>query len=119
MIYAFIAAAILALGFGSGWSVHSWKSDAEHVAEVRALEAARAAQEKRANEIATRFESRLNTIRSTNRTYYNETRHETEKTVYRDCVVPASGKLLLDAAIDAANATPQPDRTVPTAGKTK
>lgn len=112
-----IAIALAAfVGFGTGWKVNSWKEDAAKTEAIRAATAAKEAAEFRANEISTRFEARLSTIRAVNRTYYNEVKNETLKTVYTDCVVPDSGRMLYNRAIDTANHPAKPDNAVPATG---
>lgn len=104
-LYLLAAFLCLVAGFGAGWRINDWRTSAEKNAEIKAAEAARVEAQARADEIATRFEERLNNIRIINRTINNEVRHETEKTVYTNCVVPDTGRSLLNRAIDTANNT--------------
>lgn len=115
MIYAVIAAVILAIGFGSGWTTHSWKTDAETKAAIEHAEAMRAAEEMRYNDIAEKFIKKLDNLKVVNRTINNEIHRETEKTVYRECVVPDAGRELLIRAVGQANAdTTDPNAAVST-----
>lgn len=113
ILYAVIAAVLLAVGFGSGWQTHGWKTDAQELSKVRVAEAQRDAALSYANDVSSKFETKLSKLRITNTTVNQEVRHETEKTVYRDCLVPDSGVVLLNRAIGQANAdTAQPDAEV-------
>lgn len=115
-IYAVIALALLAVGFGAGWRVNEWKEGAAKVAAVEKAQALQAAEQRRADDISQRFEAKLAKFRVVQKTFYNEVKNETQQTVYRDCVVPDTGRVLLDRAITSANAAAgQPDRPVPPA----
>lgn len=112
----FTAAALLALimaggsGMYFGYEIASARAD-ERIqvlkdAQIDALTAKNdqlLAEQRRANEIASRFEATLKGIRIENKTFNNEVRVEREKLVYTDCVVPDSGVDLLNRHIDAAN----------------
>lgn len=119
-----IAAASWAFGFGSGWTVDTWKQGAAHAKELQAAQhdlalAEAAASQVRAerDRIADTFLGKLAGLRPIYRTINNEVRHELEKTVYGDpnCAVPATGVGLLNAAIDAANGKARPDPVKPPA----
>jgi hypothetical protein len=58
----------------------------------------------RGDEIADRFEGKLDNIKIENKTFNNETRVETEKLVYTDCKLPDTGADLLKRHVDSVNA---------------
>lgn len=113
-VIAIVALVCLVAGFGAGWRVNEWREQAAKTAAVEKAQAAQLAEAKRADEIAARFERKLAGFRVVQKTFYNEVRNETIQRVYSDCVVPDSGRLLLNRAVAAANAG-QPDAAVPAA----
>ena len=116
-ILLIVALVALAIGFSGGWTVNDWRETAAKVEAVKAAQAAQDEQTRRANEISTKFEGKLANLRIVNRTINNEVRHETERTVYTECVVPDSGRLLLSRSISSANAaTGQPVPAVSSSG---
>lgn len=109
MIYVIVAVAILTSLFG--WVARGkWdegeiqKKEAEILQREVDVKAAVEEERKRQETWAKRFESRLANLRVEHRTINNEVRRELEKTVYTDCVVPDSGRLLLSRSIDSSNA---------------
>jgi len=89
--YAVIAAA----SFAVGWQVHAWKVAYD-------LERDRAAQEAAAAlvlEISGKTLEQIAGIRIENKTIYQKGRTEVlRETIYRDCIVPPSGRVLLESA---------------------
>lgn len=114
-LYAVIAFALLVVGFGAGWRVNEWKESAAKVAAIEQARKLQEAERRRADEISTRFEKKLAGFRVVQKTFFNEVKHETQQTVYRDCVVPDTGRLLLDRAVTTANSASELDRPMPTA----
>ena len=103
LIWLGIAAAISIGSFTAGWSVNDWRVEAQRKASIEAAYKERDDAQARANEIALRFETKLSKLRIVNRTINNEVRHETEKLVYRDCLVPAGGVLLVNRSVSETN----------------
>ncbi|MCY1294983.1 hypothetical protein D9M70_443040 [compost metagenome] len=89
--YLVVAAVSLAVG----WQVHAWKAGYD-------LERDRQAQEQAAvlvREISGKTLAQIAGIRIENKTIYQQGRTEVlRETIYRDCVVPDSGRLLLESA---------------------
>lgn len=111
-----IAAAILA-SIAAGWKLRDWQADAEAGAMASAELAAQRQIEQFAHAVSARTEAAIQNIRVENRTIYQRTQREiTEKPVYRDCVLPADGVHLINAA--RAGSAGQSDGAVPTAGTT-
>lgn len=109
---AAIAAAIL-VSIATGWKLRDWQADAEAGAEL----AAQRQLAQFAHAVSARTEAAIQNIRVENRTIYQRTQREiTEKPVYRDCVLPADGVHLINAA--RAGSAGQSDGAVPTAGTT-
>lgn len=107
-----IAAAIL-VSIATGWKLRDWQADAEASAEL----AAQRQLAQFAHAVSARTEAAIQNIRVENRTIYQRTQREiTEKPVYRDCVLPADGVRLINAA--RAGSAGQSDGAVPTAGTT-
>jgi hypothetical protein len=89
--YAVVAAASLA----TGWQVHAWKVAYD-------LERDRQAQEAAAElvrEISSKTLEAIDDIRIENKTIYQQGRTEVlRETIYRDCIVPEPGRMLLESA---------------------
>lgn len=115
-----IGAAALAVGFaigaGAGWSVKSWKEDAAKLSAERRAEEAEEREQNRANELAGLWAANSENIRADARDREAKLRRELEDARYR-CPVPDSGGVLLDGAIEAANAARKPRSTVPGASE--
>ena len=97
----------LALAFGGGWSVRSWKADSDALEAKEDADKARDAAVKLAYDASASFEGERATIhveaaqaRSTVKEIYREIK------VPADCVVDPAGVRLLDQAIAPAGATP-------------
>lgn len=108
MPYRFAAAAIavlLALGgsFYAGWRVADWRCEAREAERLAAELAARTADAERVAGVSAAYQqvtAELRRLANVNRVEVNR---ETVRTEYR-CALPSTGGLLLDRAIDAANA---------------
>ncbi len=89
--YAVVAAASLAVG----WQVHAWKVAYD-------LERDSQAQEKAAElvrEVSGKTLEAIAGIRVENKTIYQQGRTEVlRETIYRDCVLPDAGRVLLESA---------------------
>ncbi len=81
--------------FAVGWQVHAWKLAYD-------LERDRQAQEQAAalvHAISAMTLTQIRDIRIENKTIYQQGRTEVlRETIYRDCVVPDAGRLLLESA---------------------
>ena len=89
--YAVVAAVSLA----TGWQVHAWKVgydlSRDHKAQEAAAELVREVSGKTLEAIAG--------IRVENKTIYQQGRTEVlRETIYRDCVLPDAGRVLLESA---------------------
>lgn len=99
---ALVLAAVVAnllLMLGVGYKAYHLGVDSERAKLTEKVEAANA----RAEEIASRFENKLASMKVVNRTINNEVRREVEKQVYTDCKVPESGRAVLGRAVGVAN----------------
>lgn len=105
----------LLLGLAGGWVVAGWKHGAERADAEKALREQIEEEQERGNKIASGWAAALEYIRGQQRETVRTVTREIEKPVYRDCVVPDTGRLLLDGAIDQANAAGKPRAAVPAA----
>ena len=113
---AAIAAAIL-VSIATRWKLRDWQADAEAGARASAELAAQRQLAQFAHAVSARTEAAIQNIRVENRTIYQRTQREiTEKPIYHDCVLPADGVRLINAA--RAGSAGQSDDTVPSAGTT-
>ena len=113
---AAIAAAILA-SIAAGWKLRDWQADAEAGARAGAELAAQRQIAQFAHAVSASTEAAIQNIRVENRTIYQRTQREiTEKPVYHDCVLPADGVRLINAA--RAGSAGQSDGAVPESGAT-
>lgn len=91
----YLYAGLTVAGLAIGWMLHSWKTAYD-------LERDRIAQEKAeqlVGEISGKTLEQIAAIRIENKTIYQQGRTEVlRETVYRDCVVPEPGRLLLESA---------------------
>lgn len=92
-LIAYVATAGISLAVG--WQVHAWKVAYD-------LERDRKAQEASAElvrEISGKTLEAIASIRIENKTIYQQGRTEVlRETTYRDCIVPESGRMLLESA---------------------
>lgn len=103
MAWMILALAIFVSGAGVAHKLDSWYQASKENAQLQAAIAAQAAAEKRADEIANRFEGKLTGLRAAFGKTQRDITDELKKRVYTDCVLPESGRLLRDHAIDDAN----------------
>lgn len=119
--YAKLAAILLsaALLFGGGWQVRTWYDGAQDSARLEAEAEGRKLLATLAKEVATQTEAAIRGITITNRTIYNEVQKEIFRdTVYRDCVLPDAGRLLVNQARSGA-AAGKPDLALPAASDSR
>ncbi|MCG6540155.1 hypothetical protein MCB86_08710 [Pseudomonas sp. KSR10] len=88
-------AAVAAVSFATGWQVHAWKVAYDLERDRAAREAAAAL----VNEISNKTLKQIAGIRVENKTIYQQGRTEVlRETIYRDCIVPEPGRVLLESA---------------------
>lgn len=88
-------AVVAALSFAVGWQVHAWKVSYDLERDRQAQEAAAAL----VSEISGKTLEAIAGIRVENKTIYQQGRTEVlRETIYRDCIVPESGRVLLESA---------------------
>ncbi len=88
-------AVVAALSFAVGWQVHAWKVAYDLERDRQAQEAATAL----VNEISGKTLEAIAGIRVENKTIYQQGRTEVlRETIYRDCVLPDAGRVLLESA---------------------
>lgn len=117
---AYIKAGIAALAVAglmfSGWAVRGWYDGSLEAARLTAEQETRDVMREISGEIAGRTEEAIKGIRIENRTIYNDTQREIIKEpVYSDCVLPDTGRLLVNHARSRAAAS-KPDVPVRTDG---
>ncbi len=88
-------AVVAALSFAVGWQVHAWKVaydlERDRIAQEAASELVREVSGKTLEAIAG--------IRIENKTIYQQGRTEVlRETIYRDCIIPEPGRVLLESA---------------------
>jgi len=94
-VRAIVYVALAALSFTVGWQVHAWKVAYDLERDRQAHEAAAAL----VNEISGKTLEAIAGIRVENKTIYQQGRTEVlRETIYRDCIVPPSGRVLLESA---------------------
>jgi hypothetical protein len=106
----------LALGFGSGWSVKSWKTEAEAAKAAKELRDAEDRARAKADQLSGLWAANSEAIRTEAKKREAKLRKELEDARYR-CPVPESGRLLLEGAIDQANAARKLGAAVPGTAK--
>jgi hypothetical protein len=107
LLVAFVA------GGSTAWHVATWKHDADDKAHVVAALDAQKRAEAKADEISNVFMKKLDSIKVVNTTINGKVSHELETRIYTDCKLPDSGRLLIDAGVDAANDALGFARTMP------
>lgn len=103
VFYLVAALVIFGAGAGSAWKIEEWRYAAQAADRVVAQAAAQAAEDKRTNEIAGRFEKGLASLRANRAANETKVIHELAQAVYTQCVVPPSGVQLLDTTADDIN----------------
>lgn len=117
MPYRFAAAAVgvllaLGLSFYAGWQVADWRCESREAERLAAQAAESKADAERVAGVSAAYQqvaAELRRLASVNRVEVNR---ETVRTEYR-CALPSTGGLLLDRAIDSANAAAGSAATVP------
>lgn len=88
-------AVVAALSLGTGWQLHAWQVAYDLERDRIAQEAADAL----VREISGKTLEQIAGIRIENKTIYQQGRTEVlRETIYRDCVLPDSGRRLLESA---------------------
>jgi len=103
-LWAYTAAAALAVGAGTGWKVRDWKADAadKERLEFQQKEAMRAAD--KVDWSAAEFEKGRAAASARERVVVREVQHVVEKPVYRELCLDADGLRILADDVDASNA---------------
>ena len=111
-----IAGAVLALSlFGAGWQVRTWYDGAQDAAQLEAEARATELLAKLAAEVSSKTELAIQNIRVENRTIHTQAQKEViRETVYSACVLPDTGRLLVNQA-RAGAAAGKPDNRLPSA----
>jgi hypothetical protein len=111
-----IACAVLALGLaGSGWQARTWYDGAQDAARLEAEARATELLGKLAAEVSTKTELAIQNIRIENRTIHTQAEKEViRETVYSACILPDTGRLLVNQA-RAGAAAGKPDDRLPSA----
>ena len=99
----YVAAVLMLASFGAGWQIQAWRWKAAESAQIEQANQALVAEQKRSAEASKAYQEQLAKVRTKTRVIVNEVNREIEKPVYRDCVIPDNGRMLLDSAIDTAN----------------
>lgn len=109
-IAVLVGAGLLAVG---GWTARGWYEDSQDLAQAQAIEQSRELLRELAGDIATKTETAIGGIRVENRTIYTTAQKEIlRETVYRDCVLPDAGRLLVNSARQGRAAAGKPDDAV-------
>lgn len=119
--YAAAGLATLALGFGAGWKVESWRWSASLLAQEVQAEKDQAAAQAHSDQQATTYEGERDEARD-----QASSREAQVRTIYKtitvagDCAVPAPARSVLDDAVAAANARAagKPGAAMPAAAAT-
>ena len=85
-------------GLGLGAKIVSWKRDSQDNTRIEAENKAYAKSVEKVDSVSAKLENAIADIGKKRIVVTKEIRHETEKPVYRDCVVPASGVLIYNSA---------------------
>lgn len=114
--WVLIALAVAMLGAsGGGWYARTVYDKAQEREQLAQTIETMQVDAKKSREISEGVQFALSNLKVVNRTIKNEVQREIiEKEVYRDrnCSLPDSGRLRLDAAIDAANRAGRLDASV-------
>jgi len=117
-LMAIACALALTAGFGSGWKIHAWKTDAAIAHQMQEQEKAY----KKKLSATEALLSKVTAQKQKTRTIYREVRHEVQNTKLGTCDLSADAlSLLADAAVvgTASTEAGKPDGTVPDATKPK
>jgi len=87
----YFLAAILAMGFASGWAVHGWKMDSEN-------SAVKEASEETARIVSKTLEDKLAELRANERTTIREIQTIIERPIYSNECIDSDGLLRINAA---------------------
>jgi hypothetical protein len=103
VFYLLMALALFGSGAATGWKVVEWKNESDKAAAVQAQAMAQAAEDARAAKIAASFRQGILSLKATNQA--NDTKAATElaQKIYHDCVLPDSGRVLIDSGADDIN----------------
>ena len=104
MIYAILAILLFVSGMATGYKVTEWKEEASQLAAAKAQELAQQVADARTAQISATFEKGLASLRAGGKTTDTKVANEILQKVYTQCVLPDSGRVLLDSGADSLNA---------------
>lgn len=106
-LYLKILIPVLAVAgiFFSGWQAHSWKTDAEHLKALEALEQAKLAYESRESEQARLLQATINNLRKTERRLHGEINQITSRPVYDNQCLDLDGLRIINEAAGLSDHT--------------
>ncbi len=117
---AIVFISIFGMGTWSGYKLGNNKYESlklevaqQEVARVTEYNRLIAEQSARTAEVESAYQEEIARLKTRVRTITKEVVREVEKPVYRECVLPESGRMLLDDAVRAANAATGTDGEVP------
>ena len=116
LAWVIVAGVVFLSGLTAGVKVMSWKHGAAEKARIVAENEAYEKSSARVNEVSAKLEAAVANIEKKRIVVEREIRHEIEKPVYRDCIVPASGVLIYNRAGESAANPGQHDATLPIPG---
>lgn len=97
-----VGIALCFMTFIGGYKVSDWKHDSEKRHEEQIRRTIEDAEIERIRAVSVAYQSVLSELQRIRTGIRTETFHETQKIEYR-CIIPESGQLLINSAIDAAN----------------
>lgn len=100
-VYFAIGLCVFCLGYG--WYLHGIFYEAKEKRDLEAQVSQHMEAEKAANEKSAKLETELATAREANAKLNDEVKNETKKPAY-NCIVPNSGKLLINKALASNSA---------------
>lgn len=104
MMWAYVGAAALVVGFGSGWKVRDWKADADlHKSTTVAVEAKDAAEVK-IDAASDKFETKKAEAEVREVVVVKEVIRVVQKPVYRERCLDDDGMRIVAGDVEAANA---------------
>lgn len=115
MIAAYVGAGAIVVGFGLGWLVHSWKTEAEEAERQQAAQELAREQQRMVNRASAQHEARREQREARERVVVKEVERVLEKPVYREFCLDDDGLRLLTEDIAASNARRELGPPVPAA----
>ena len=113
MALLLIALALFLSGAGTGWKISEWKSEAEKAAELKAQQLADEKEQQRTQAISAAFQNGLANLARMQQGRATQVQREVLQTIYTQCVLPDSGRMLLDSTATDINRALGFDVSVP------